>query len=325
MTQLFVDGLSVGHATGTSTGVTVVLCPEGAVVGADLRGGATGTRAMDACRPDHLVDRVHGICLAGGSAYGLAAAGGVMRWLEERGHGFSTAAGVVPIVPSAILYDLALGDASERPDEAMGYAACEAALNEIPASGSVGAGRGASVGKLFGKQWATKGGFGAAARQVDDIVVIALAAVNAFGDILDPKGTIVAGARRPQGGFVDTAASMAAGVVPGGFTVPADKQPRPEAPPPSTTLVVLLTNAAMDRPAASRLAGAGSLGVARAIRPVHTRFDGDIVFTLATGKTKASPEQLGALAASLTAEAILDAVHSAESLDTVPAASDLPT
>jgi L-aminopeptidase/D-esterase-like protein len=319
MSDRAVDGVLTGHATGEATGVTVVLCPDGAVAGVDARGGATGTRGLDSCLPGHLVQRIHGICLAGGSAYGLAAAGGVMRWLEERGVGFPTKGGVVPIVPSAILYDLALGDPTIRPDEAMGYAACQAARPGLPERGSIGAGRGASVGKLFGKDHAVKGGLGAAAQRCGDLVVTALAAVNAFGDVVHPEtGAIVAGARRPEGGFADSSAAMAGGTVPGGFTVPAA-----DTPDPATTLVVLATNARLRRSEASRMAAAGSLGVSRAVRPVHTRFDGDIVFALATGEVEASPEQLGVLAAELTAEAILDGVRQATGLDGVPSHSEL--
>lgn len=319
MSSLAVPGVLMGHASGDATGVTVVLCPEGAVAGVDARGGATGTRELDPCLPGHLVPRVHGICLAGGSAFGLAAAGGAMRWLEEHGLGFPTRAGVVPIVPGAILYDLALGDPRIRPDEAMGYAACEAAGPGLPERGSVGAARGASVGKLFGKAHATKGGLGAASRREGDLVVTAIAAVNAFGDVIDPAtGKILAGARKPEGGFADSAACMATGTAPGGFTVPAA-----EAPDPATTLVVLATNATLNRSGASRMAAAGSLGVARTITPVHTRFDGDIVFALATGEIEASAEQLGVLAAELTAQAILDGIRQATSVDGVPAASEL--
>jgi L-aminopeptidase/D-esterase-like protein len=319
-----VEGILVGHATGRTTGATVVLCPGGAVAGVDVRGGATGSRELDPCLPGHLVQQVHGICLAGGSAFGLAAAGGAMRWLEEQGIGYPTRGGVVPIVPGAILYDLALGDPAERPDAEMGHAACVAAAPGLPASGSVGAGRAACVGKLFGLERAVKGGTGVAERRRGELAVAAVAAVNAFGDVVDPRtGEIVAGARDEDGGFADSAAAMAAGTVPAGFTVPAGPGGGAPRPDPSTTLVVLFTNAALDRPSACRMAAAGSLGVARAVRPVHTRFDGDIVFTLATGAVEASQEQIGALAAEVTAEAILDGVRQAEGLEGVPAVRDL--
>jgi len=310
------EGIYVGHATAGSTGATVILCPEGAVPGVDVRGGATGTRELDPCRPGHLVKRVHGICLAGGSAFGLDAAGGVMRWLEERGAGYPTAAGVVPIVPAAILYDLRVGDADERPDAEMGYRACQAASPGPVAEGSVGAGTGATVGKLFGPERCTKGGIGVASARAGDLRVWALAAVNAFGDVVQPSsGRILAGARRPRRGFADTAAMLRRGRAPAGFgAVPPD---------PSTTLVVVATNADLDRDAACRTAAAGSLGVARAVRPVHTGFDGDIVFVLATGKVRAGAEQVGALAADLTAEAIVRGVRLAAGLEGIPAAADL--
>ena len=310
------EGIFVGHAAGTSTGVTVILCPDGAIPGVDVRGGATGTRELDACRPGHLVDRVHAVCLAGGSAFGLAAPDGVLRWLEERGAGFLTSAGPVPIVPAAILYDLGVGDPAERPDAAMGYAACQAAGPGPPAEGSVGAGTGATVGKLRGRSSATKGGIGAAAARSGDLVVAALAAVNAFGDVVDPAtGRILAGARAPDGNFLDTAASLRRGAAPPGFSAPG--------PDPSTTLVVVATNARLDKAEACRVAAAGSVGVARTVRPVHTRFEGDQVFTLATGRVRAGVEQVGALAADVTAEAILRGVRHASGLDGIPAASDL--
>lgn len=311
------DDVRIGHATGRSTGVTVVLCPDGAVAGVDLRGGATGTRGIDSCRPGHLAERVHGICLAGGSAFGLSAAGGVMRWLEERGIGFPTSAARVPIVPSAILYDLALGEATERPDEAMGYAACQDAGRGLAAEGSVGAGTGATVGKLLGREAATKGGVGAAARRESDLVVVAVAVVNAFGDVVDPgSGAILAGARRPEGGFADAADALKRGHVPPGFGAPIPCDP-------STTLVVIVTNGTLDGPGACRLAAAGSLGVARSIRPVHTRFDGDVVFALATGQVASPLEQVGALAADLVAEAVVRAVTTATGLGGIPALSEL--
>ena len=260
------EGIYVGHATGRSTGATVVLCPGGAVV--------------------------------------------------ERGTGFPTSAGPVPIVPSAILYDLAVGDPAERPDEAMGYAAFEAASPGPAAEGSVGAGTGATVGKLLGRERAVKGGLGVAAARVGQLQVAALAAVNAFGDVVDPaSGRLLAAPLGPEGGFVDSAAALARGTVPPGFGgTPPD---------PSTTLVVA-TNATLDKAAACRLAAAGSLGVARTIRPVHTRFDGDVVFSLATGQVQAPLEQVGALAADQVAQAIVRAVTLATGVAGVPAVSELP-
>jgi L-aminopeptidase/D-esterase-like protein len=288
------------------------------VAGVDLRGGARGTRGIDACRPGHLVERVHAICLAGGSAFGLAAAGGVMRFLEERGVGFLTSAGRVPIVPSAILYDLGIGDARERPDEAMGYAACVAASSRPPAEGSVGAGTGATVGKLRGRAHSTKGGIGFALARCGKLVVAALAAVNAFGDVVDPAdGRILAGARTDDGGFLDSEAAMADGSTTLGF----GGAPAPE---PSTTLVVVITNARLDREAACRVAAAGSTGMCRAIRPVHARFDGDVVFALATGAVAAPLDQVCALAAPQVAAAIVRGVTQATGRRDIPAVMDLP-
>lgn len=311
------EGIYVGHAGGRSTGVTVVLCPEGAVVGADVRGGATGTRELDPCLPGHLVERAHGLCLGGGSAFGLGAAEGVMRFLEERGAGFPTSAGRVPIVPAAILYDLGVGDPRERPDAAMGYAACEAATRQALPEGTVGAGTGATVGKLYGMEHAVKGGVGAAAVRAGELMVAAIAAVNAFGDIVEPvSGRVVAGPRLPGGTFADTAAALGGGHRPRGF---GGGTP----PDPSTTLVAVLTNATLDKAAACRLAAAGSLGVARTVRPVHTRFDGDVVFALATGRVQAPVEQVGALAAEQVSAAILRAVRLATSLEGIPAVAEL--
>jgi L-aminopeptidase/D-esterase-like protein len=296
----------------------VILCSEGAVAGVDLRGGATGTRGIDPCRPGHLVERVDAICLAGGSSFGLAAAGGVMRFLEERGVGFPTAAGRVPIVPSAILYDLGVGEAGERPDEGMGYAACVAASSALPAEGSVGAGTGATVGKLRGRAHSTKGGVGHALARRGGLVVAALAVVNAFGDVVDPAtGAVLAGARADGGGFLGSEAAMANGLLPLGFG-------GGRSPEPSTTLVVVMTNAHLDREAACRVAAAGSTGMCRAIRPVQARFDGDVVFALATGAERAALDQVTALAAGLVGEAIVRGVTQASGRHGIPAAAELP-
>jgi len=311
-------GISIGHASTGSTGVTVILVPAGAIAGVDLRGGAAGTRGIDACRPGHLVQRVHAICLAGGSAFGLAAAGGVMRYLEERGAGFATAAGPVPIVPSAILYDLGLGHARERPDEAMGYAACVAATSTPSPEGSIGAGTGATVGKLLGRSRSTKGGIGIAAARRDRLVVAALAVVNAFGDVVDPAtGSVLAGARAEGGGFLGSERASGDGLIPLGF----GGGPACE---PSTTLVVVMTNGQIDRDGAGRVAAAGSTGMCRVIRPVHARFDGDVVFALATGAEPASVDQVAALAAPLVAQAVVRGVTQATGRFGIPAAADLP-
>ena len=197
-----VAGLSVGHFTHPqrATGCTVILCPQGAVAGVDVRGGAPGTRETDLLRPENTVDRVHALLLSGGSAFGLDAAGGVMRWLEEHGHGFAVGAVRVPIVPAAVIFDLWHGDTQVRPDAAAGHAACAAASTEAPAQGSVGAGAGATVGKLFGIERAKAGGIGAASVRVAGVTVAALVVVNATGDVIDPEtGQPIAGARRSAG------------------------------------------------------------------------------------------------------------------------------
>jgi L-aminopeptidase/D-esterase-like protein len=231
-----VPGIRVGHWTDleAATGCTVILCPAGAVAGVDVRGGAPGTRETDLLNPICTVQQVHAICLTGGSAFGLAAADGVMQWLEEQGAGFDTRVARVPIVPAAVIFDLAMGKASVRPTAAAGYAACVAATAAPVAEGTIGAGTGATVGKMLGYQWAMKGGVGSASHtSANGITVAALAVVNAAGDIVDPQnGQIVAGARRPDGnGFADTMATLhRAGEV---RTTPWDRHSPKPAPPKS--------------------------------------------------------------------------------------------
>jgi len=313
-----VPGIRVGHFTDL-TGVTgcTVLLPEGpAVGGVDVRGSASGTRELDALSPGHLVQEVHGILLAGGSAYGLEAAAGVMRYLEEKGVGFPVGVTVVPIVPAAILFDLTVGDARARPDAAAGYAACLAASAGAVEEGSVGAGTGATVGKLFGMAHAVKGGVGTASRSLPaGLVVGALAVVNAFGDIRDPRtGRIVAGARDPAepGRFADTAAQMQAGKVKRAFGVS-----------PNTTLAVVATNATFTKVQVAKVAQMGHLGLARVIQPVHTTLDGDVVFALATGKVEADLNTVGMVGADCLAEAILRGIQAARGLGGVPSAREV--
>ncbi|MBP1714231.1 MAG: peptidase DmpA, partial [Deltaproteobacteria bacterium] len=211
-----VPGFRVGHAQDprAATGCTVILCPPATVGGVDIRGSAAGTRQIDSLQPFHFVDEVHAVLLSGGSAFGLDAAGGVMQYLEERSIGYQTSAGRVPIVPTAIIYDLGLGDGKIRPDRKMGYQACENAQSGPVAEGSVGAGTGASVGKLYSIRFATKGGVGTAAVfSAGGVIVGALVVVNAFGDVVDPRDQrILAGARDPQnpGRFADSAARIKA-------------------------------------------------------------------------------------------------------------------
>jgi L-aminopeptidase/D-esterase-like protein len=316
-----VAGIKVGHYTDREgiTGCTVVLCEGGAVGGVDVRGSAPGTRETDLLRPVNMVQEVHGMLLTGGSAYGLDAASGVMRWLEERGIGFNVGVGVVPIVPAAVLFDLAIGDPKARPNADAGYMACQSANDGPVAEGSVGAGTGATVGKLLSPKFATKGGLGTASIKIGKgIVAGAIVAVNAFGDVVDPDtGTILAGTRKPVGGgFVNTAKQMQGGL---GQTILGFA---------NTTLAVVATDAYLTKAEANKVAQMAHDGLARTIRPVHTMLDGDTVFALATGarpkKGKgADPSVVGTAAAEVLAQAVVRAAQQAESLGGVPAARDL--
>jgi L-aminopeptidase/D-esterase-like protein len=283
-----VPGIAVGHATDAVgvTGCTVLLADGGAVAGVDVRGSAPGTRETDLLRPTALVERIHALCFAGGSAFGLAAADGVMRYLAERGVGFDTGARPVPIVPAAILFDLFEGSPTVAPGPDDGYAACEAAeRGEGPLEGRVGAGAGATVGKLLGPQMASPGGVGSAAiRMPDGSIIGALAITNAVGNVIGRDGRILAGVRDAAGGFVDASALLLAGRPPGRV-------------PPSgtnTTLAVVATDATLDRAQCSRLAAQAHDALALAISPVHTLLDGDAVFALSTCRVPA-PDGLGGL------------------------------
>ena len=304
-----ITGLRVGHWTNLKgiTGCTVILCPEGAVAGVDVRGGAPGTRETALLHPLCMVDNVHAILLGGGSAFGLAAADGVMRWLEERGHGFDVGVARVPIVPAAILFDLPIGDPKCRPDAAAGYAACQAASAEPVQQGSVGAGTGACVGKLFGLLNSTKGGIGTASLTfADGVTVGALVAVNAFGDVRDPStGGILAGARKPGShDFADTVRTlMSAGT--GDFRRFAGR---------NTTIGVVATNARLTKTEANKMAQMAHNGFARAISPVHTMGDGDVIFALSHGEKQGNVNLIGELAANVMAQAIVNAVNAATTL-----------
>jgi len=316
-----IEGLRVGHASDIEavTGCTVILCGrEGAVAGVDVRGSAVGERELETLRPGHLVERVHAIVLAGGSAFGLEAAGGVMRWLEEQGIGFDTGVARVPIVPAAIIFDLGIGDACRRPDAAMGYEAAQRATSDAVEEGSVGAGTGATVGKLFELKRATKGGLGSATLTLGSgVKVAALAVVNAFGDVRDPAtGKIIAGARASETSaeFVDTVAQMKAGL---------ERRSFGGAAPESTTLAVVATDARFDKLEVSKIAAMAQNGLARTVAPVHTRFDGDVVFALSLGEKSADVNTVGAAAAEAVAAAILRAVQQARSLAGLPGVDDL--
>lgn len=306
-----VEGIEVGHHTDSRrpTGCTVVIAREGAVAGVDVRGAAPGTRETDLLHPSNLVDRVHAIMLAGGSAWGLEAATGAVRWLEERGVGLDVAVGRLPIVPSAVLFDLLVGDMRIRPDAAAGYAACDAASTADPAQGNVGAGAGAVVGKIFGIRHAMKGGIGTASVTVGDVTVGALVACNALGDVLDPDtAQVLAGARSEDGlQLRDTRRALLAGAA-----------PQPLLAGTNTTLAVVATDAPITKAQAHRLAVVAHDGLARSINPVHTMSDGDTVFALGTGKATQHPGMmvLGTMAAEATARATAQAVRAARSVTT---------
>jgi L-aminopeptidase/D-esterase-like protein len=318
-----VAGIKVGHWTDIEapTGCTVVLCGEGATGGVDVRGSAPGTRETDLLRPINLVQEVHAVLLSGGSTFGLDAASGVVRWLEERKIGFDLGldVGVVPIVPAAVLFDLDIGRADVRPNAEAGYAACQSATDGPVAEGSVGAGTGATVGKLFGPKFATKSGLGTASLKIGHgIVVGALVAVNAFGDVVDPNsGQIVAGTRNPDGGgWADTVRAMQGSL---DQTILAFAQ--------NTTLGVVATDAILTKEQVNKVAQMAHDGLAMAIRPVHTMLDGDTIFALATGKageaSLGDPTVIGTAAAQVMAQAVLRAARQATGLAGVPAAGEL--
>jgi L-aminopeptidase/D-esterase-like protein len=308
-----IPGVRVGHASDFEglTGCTVILCEGGAVGGADIRGSATGTSEFELLTPLNVTDRVHAVVFAGGSAFGLEAASGVRRYLEKQGIGFPTAAGKVPLVPAAILYDLAIGKASARPDLKMGEQAAAAASANAVEEGCVGAGVGATVGKLAGMKTAMKGGVGSYTVALDGanaaVRVSALAAVNAVGDIRDAQGRIVAGTRKSEASaeFADSNALMKRATR-GGFSRE------------NTTLVCVATNALLTKAEARKLAQLGQLGVARAISPVNTMSDGDVVVALSIGRERAPIDALGVAAAEAVAEAIVRGVRLARTLGGVP-------
>jgi L-aminopeptidase/D-esterase-like protein len=314
-----VNGLKVGHWTDpeAATGCTVVLCPDGAVASVDVRGGAPGTRETDLLRAGTLVQRVHAILLSGGSAYGLDAATGVMRWLEKHGHGFPVPTGVVPIVPAAILIDLSVGNPHSRPDADAGYAACDAAASGPIAEGCAGAGTGASVGKALGIERALKGGIGTAAEKTaSGVTVGALIAVNSFGEVVDPEdGRVIAGPRGERAGsFESTLEALRTRPALSPFA----------AAPSNSTIGVVATDAVLSKDEAYRLAVMAQTGLTQAIRPAHTPVDGDTIFALATGTNPTATDmlQLGTLAARAVARAIVRAVTEATSLAGVPSATE---
>ncbi|MCB0093589.1 MAG: P1 family peptidase [Caldilineaceae bacterium] len=296
-----IPGLQVGHWTNTeaATGCTVILCPEGAVAGVDVRGGAPGTREIALLDPVCTVERVNAVLLTGGSAFGLAAADGVVRWLEEHGYGFDVGVAKVPIVPAAVLFDLATGNPNVRPDASAGYAACQAASAGTVAEGNVGAGTGATVGKMLGLDRASKGGLGTASRHIgQDLIVAALVAVNAIGSVIDPATQrIIAGARLDDGSFAHPRQMTENHLRNANLT-----------PGANTTIAVVATNAALTKTEATKVAQMAHDGLARVINPIHTASDGDTIFALSLGNQSAPASLIGAVAAEVLSEAVLRAV-----------------
>ena len=321
-----VPGIKVGQETNQDalTGCTVILCPDGAIGGIDQRGGAPGTRETDLLQPLHLVETVHAILLAGGSAFGLDAASGVMKYLEERGIGFNVGVTCVPIVPAAILFDLGIGDPTIRPDSLMGYRASQNASSEPPAEGNHGAGTGCTVGKILGYKQAMKSGIGTASTEIGSgILVGAIVAVNAFGDVIDPNtNKIIAGARvaepgqfKPgaEGYFANTLTVMRSMI--GQTALSFTNQS-------NTVIGVVATNAKLDKNETNKVAQMAQNGLARTIRPSHTMFDGDTIFALSTGRKSADVNTVGAFAAEVMVEAVLRAALKSKSAAGLPAAYD---
>lgn len=317
-----VAGIELGHFTDPRrpTGCTVILAREGAVASVDVRGAAPGTRETDLLHPSNLVERAHAVLLSGGSAWGLDAASGVMRWLEEKDIGLEVGFGRVPIVPAAVLFDLPVGDPTIRPDAQAGYQACVNASRQACMQGNVGAGAGALVGKLFGLSRAMKGGIGSASVTVDGVTVGAVVACNALGDVIDPdNGQVIAGARTEDGqSLLNIRRAILAG-----------DAPRPLLAGSNTTIGVVATDAVLTKTQAHRLAQVAHDGLARAINPVHTLSDGDAMFALGTGQSRktAGMMVLSTLAAEVCSRAIVRAIQCARSVQAGnmywPAAVDL--
>lgn len=316
-----VPGLRVGHAQDekAQTGCTVFLPPEGTVGAVDKSGGAVGTRQTDPLGLMHIVEEVHAVVLSGGSAFGMESATGVARYLEEMGIGFDAAVAKVPIVPTAILFDLGLGASDRRPDADMGYAAAAAATDDRPAEGNVGVGTGATVGKMLGIEGAMKSGVGTASLDLGDGVIVgALMAVNAAGDVVDPEtGEIIAGARLPEdqgGGFADARKVLQGMLGLGKLGFGSGE---------NTVIGVVATNAALSKRDCTVVARMAQDGVARTVRPSHMMMDGDALFALATGQAQADVNIIGAFAAEVVAQAVVRAVRQAEGVAGLPAVSDL--
>ncbi len=302
-----IPGFRLGnaHNLAAATGCTVILCPAGAVAGVDVRGGAPGTRETDLLRPENYVEKIHAVLLSGGSAFGLDAAAGVMAYLEERGVGFDVGVAKVPIVAGAVLFDLPCGDPAVRPDKAMGYAACLAAEKGGFAEGTAGAGAGATVGKFFGMEHAMKGGLGAYAAKVGGLMVGAVVAVNCLGDVVDPDGGgIIAGAYQDDPfAFLGSEDGMISKYGRTGNLFAGN-----------TTIGAILTNAALTKGQAAKIASMAHNGYARTMRPAHTMVDGDTIFCLSAGSVAADVSVVGLIAARVMEWAVLRAVREATSL-----------
>jgi len=313
-----IQGIKVGHAQNPQalTGCSVILFEKGAVGGVDQRGGAPGTRETDLLQPMHIVQKIHAIMLAGGSAFGLDAASGVMRYLEERKIGFDVGVAHVPVVPSAILFDLELGSAAIRPDANMGYSACLAASKTENSQGNIGAGMGAAIGKMFGIKHAMKGGIGTASIDVGGgIIVAAMVAVNAFGDVIDPTtGKIIAGLRNNDGAPADTLETMRSTLGRGILHLAASH---------NTIIGVVATNAKLTKEQVNKVAQTSHNGLARSVRPAHGMFDGDTLFAVATGQRVGNINVIAAYAPEVVAQAIFNAVYFAEPAGGLPSARSL--
>jgi len=312
-----VKGIKVGHASNFKalTGCTVILCENEAVGGIEIRGSASGTRAIDSLFSGHLVNKINAILLTGGSGFGLDATGGVMKYLEEKGKGFKTSVTKIPIVPSAVIYDLAIGDFKVRPDKVMGYQACKNATGGKFEEGSVGVGTGATVGKLLGIKHAMKGGLGTASIKLSDgIIVGALVVVNAFGDIIDVEtGKIMAGARKSQDGkeFINSYEHIKKGLFKKNY------------PFQNTTLGVIATNALLSNAQATKVAQMALNGFVKTISPTHSLFDGDLIFVLSLGNLKADINTLGALSEEAIIKSAKRAIIKADGFNIIPAYKDL--
>ncbi|QGU96526.1 peptidase S58 family protein [Clostridium bovifaecis] len=302
-----IEGIKLGHAQDLdgATGCTVILCEAGAIAGVDVRGGAPGTRETDLLNPMNMVDKIHAILLTGGSAFGLDAAGGIMKYLEERGIGFDVGVTKVPIVCGAALFDLVIGDHKVRPDKEMGYKACLNASKSECLEGNIGAGTGATIGKVLGPEFAMKGGLGTYTLKVGDLIVGAIVAVNCLGDVIDPKdGKIVAGVlNENKNGLRDTEDIML-----------SQYDNKKNLYNGNTTIGIIVTNAKLTKAETNKVASMAHNGYGRTIYPVHTMYDGDTIFSIATGKVEADVNVVGLLAARTMERAIVKAVKTSTSI-----------